>query len=78
LRPVPGASFDGRYPSLAAWIAPEGWIELGDEPHTDTDARALDEGGMIGSGGRRTETTDEWLAALEAGVREWMDIQGLR
>ena len=75
---MPEASFDARYPSLAAWIAEDGWIELGYEPHTDTYARALDGGGMIWSGGRRTETTDDWLAALEAGVGGFMDEQGLR
>ena len=78
MKPVPEASFDVRYPSLAAWIAEDGWIELGYEPNTDTYARALDEGGMIWSGGRRTETIDEWLAALEAGVEEYMDEHRLR
>jgi hypothetical protein len=78
LKPVSEASFEGRYPSLAAWIAQDGWIELGYEPNTNTYARALDEGGMIWSGGRRTETIDEWLASLEAGVGEFLDDQGLR
>jgi hypothetical protein len=71
-------SLTTAYPNIVAWIAEDGWIELGYEPNTDTYARALDEGGMIWSGGRRTETLDEWLAALEAGIGEFRDRQGLR
>jgi len=78
LKRIPETSFDARYPNIAAWIAEDGWIELGYEPNTDTYARALNGGGMIWSGGRRTETIDEWLAALEAGVGEFLDEQGLR
>jgi hypothetical protein len=78
LKVRPETSFEECYPSLAAWIAEDGWIELGYEPNTGTYARALDEGGMIWGGGRRTETIDEWLAALEAGVREWMNEQGFK
>jgi hypothetical protein len=73
---MPEPSFAAGYPNIAAWIAQDGWIELGYEPNTATCARALDEGGIVWSGGRPTETLDEWLAALEAGVGEWMDEQG--
>jgi hypothetical protein len=71
-------SFEASFPDIAAWIVQDGWIELGYEPNTDTCARALDEGGMVWSGGRPTQTIDEWLAALEAGVGAFMDEQGLR
>jgi len=70
-------SFEARYPNIAAWIARDGWIELGHEPNTGTYARALEEGGMAWGGGRPAETMDEWLEALEAGVGEFMDDQGL-
>lgn len=76
--PAPESSFDERYPSLADWIAQDGWIELGYDPNTDTCARAVEEGGLIWSGGWRTETIDAWLAALEAGVEKFLDDQGLR
>jgi hypothetical protein len=75
---MPEISFEAGYPNITAWIARDGWIELGYEPNTDTYARALDGGGMVWSGGRPTETIDEWLEALEAGVGEFMDDQGLR
>lgn len=75
---MPERFFEGRYPNVAAWIAQDVWIELGYEPNTGTYARALDEGGMAWGGGRPAETIDEWLAALEAGVGELMDEQGLR
>jgi hypothetical protein len=77
-QPGPATSFAAGYPNIVAWIAQGGWIELGYEPHTGTCVRALDEGGMVWSGGRPTETINVWLAALEAGVGQFMDEQGLR
>ena len=78
MRRMPETFFDARYPNIAAWIGQEGWIELGYEPNTDTCARALDGGGMVWGGGRPAETIDQWLKALEAGVGEFMNNQGLR
>lgn len=75
---MPESFFSVHYPNIAAWIALDGYIELGYEPNTNTCARALDEGGMVWSGGRSTGTLDEWLEALEAGIGEFMDEQRLR
>jgi hypothetical protein len=67
------SSFEALYPNIVAWISRGGWLELGCEPHTSTCARALDEGGMVWGGGRPTDSVDEWLEALEAGIGEFMD-----
>lgn len=72
------ASFTKRYPNIAFWIDGQGWIELGYDVNTDTCARALDEGGMVWSGASTRQTADEWMEALEAGVRHWLAEQGLR
>ena len=70
--------FSAAYPSIGAWIARHGRIELGHGPNTEAHARALNEGGLVWSGGRHAETVDEWLQAMEAGVRDFMNEQGLR
>jgi SOS-response transcriptional repressor LexA len=71
--PVPPGSFEGAYPHIAAWIAEDGWIELGYEPNTDTYARAIDNGGVVWSGGHRHATVDENLRAMDSGIQDYMD-----
>ena len=63
--------FSERYPHLMFWVTEQGRIELGYDPNTDTWARALDEGGMAWGGGTANETVEEWLTAMEAGVKEF-------
>ncbi len=75
--PAQPAAFARDHPSIAAWVSWYGRVELGYDPNTDTSARVLGEGGLIWSGGRPTETVDDWLQAMEAGLAEFMDRQGL-
>jgi hypothetical protein len=70
-------SFEARYPCISRWVREYGWIELGFDWHTGSYARAIEEGGAIRSGGRSTQTVDEWLEALEEGARELMEELGL-
>ena len=65
--------FESRYPHIAAWIDQEGLVEIGHEPNTDSYVRALDEGGMAWSGGHRHGSLEEWLQALDAGLKDFMD-----
>lgn len=71
-------NFDMRYPFLAFWIREQGYIEVGYDPNTDTWVRALDEGGMVWSGGSQEQTPDAWLQAVEDGLRAFMDAEGIR
>ena len=71
-------TFVTRYPSLAAWVKEQGYMELGYDPNTDSCARCLDEGGLIWSGGSRTETVEEWLYAMETGLEQAIAERGLR
>jgi hypothetical protein len=75
--PVPQASFQDRYPHLTFWVTEQGWIELGYDPNTSTWARALQEGGLAWSGGHPHETVEEWLEAMEAGVKAFREQWGL-
>ena len=69
--------FESRYPHIAAWIDLDGYVEIGYDYNTDTCVRALDEGGMVWSGGQRDGTLEEWLQALNSGVKDFMKEQGM-
>jgi hypothetical protein len=70
-------SFQDRYPHLAFWVTEQGWIELGYDPNTGAWARAVEEGGLAWSGGHPHETVEEWLEAMEAGVKGFRERWGL-
>lgn len=72
------ASFAQSYPHIALWVQKHGYIELGYDYNTDSCARSLDDGGLVWSGGRRGETQDEWLQAMETGIAQAMHNLGLR
>ena len=78
--PRPGRidTIEATYPSIAAWITRYGWIEMGYDPNTDTFARALDEGGMVWSGGNYRAGLDENLRVMDEGIRDFMMEQGLK
>ena len=71
-------AFAENYPHIAFWIKKHGWIELGYDYNTDTCARAIDEGGMPWGGGESSQTVDEWMQALETGVKECLEELGLK
>jgi hypothetical protein len=66
-------TFAERYPNIALWVKEYGWVELGYDYNTDTCARAIDEGGMPWGGGNHSETVEDWLQALERGIKEFLD-----
>jgi hypothetical protein len=76
--PAEKMAFADRYPNIAFWIQEHGWIELGYDYNTDSCARAIDDGGMPWSGGDPRETVDEWMQALETGVKAQLEALGLR
>ena len=65
--------FASRYPHIADWIEEEGEVEIGYDFNTDSCVRALDEGGMVWSGGKQAGSLDEWLQALDAGLADFME-----
>ena len=69
--------FASRYPHIADWIGTEGEVEIGYDFNTDSCVRALDEGGMVWSGGNRNGSLDEWLQALDAGLADFMEAEGI-
>jgi hypothetical protein len=56
------------YPNVADLVLGDGYVELGYDYNTGTYARALDEGGMLWSGGDSNMTLEELLEALNQGI----------
>src|SRR5262249_31881610 len=64
------------FPAIAQWVRGYGHIEIGDQEMFGFVARALDYGGLAFEGARH-DTLAEALAALEKGLRNWFDEQGI-
>lgn len=65
--------FEHAYPSIAAWVETQGWVEIGNDDESGSFVRALDEGGMVWEGRKHYNTLDDALRDLEQGLKEWMD-----
>jgi len=63
------------FPAVAQWVR-DGHIEIGDQEGFGFVARALDCGGLAFEDDR-PRTLAESLAALEKGLREWFEEQGI-
>ena len=70
--------FTRSYPNIAAWVSNGGWVEIGYVEHTSSFVRALDEGGMVWEGQDRYKTLEDALRAMDTGLGDWMDEQGIR
>jgi hypothetical protein len=68
--------FEESYPNITRWVKTHGWIEIGQDNHSPSFAKALDEGGMVWEGGSGTGTLDQVFEALEQGIAGWMKDQG--
>ncbi|HEY3376405.1 MAG TPA: helix-turn-helix domain-containing protein [Armatimonadota bacterium] len=65
------ATFEERYPTVAAWVTTQGWIELGSDDNSRSMVRALDEGGMVWEGKNRYATLDALFTDLENHLIAW-------
>lgn len=68
---VPPHPFETHYPNVVTWVQ-DGYIEVGWDDMSRSFVRALDAGGMVWEGKRAYASVDEALAALDAGIAEWM------
>ncbi len=63
---------DDAYPHLARWVAAYGWVEIGHDEVSPSFVRALQEGGMVWEGAATYPTLVAALAALDAGIGQWL------
>jgi hypothetical protein len=64
------------FPAIAMWVNGYGHIEIGDQESFGFVVRALDYGGVVFEDDRPS-TMAEALAALEKGLVEWFDEEGI-
>jgi hypothetical protein len=70
------ASVEKLFPTIAKWVRGYGHIEIGDQEMFGFVARAIDYGGMVFDD-TRPNTLDEALAALEKGLAEYFEREGI-
>jgi hypothetical protein len=63
---------DEDYPHLARWVDAYGWVEIGQDEFSHSVVRALQEGGMVWEGAASYPTLAAALAALDAGIGQWL------
>jgi hypothetical protein len=68
--------FDEQYPNIARWVQ-DGWIELGQDEHSRSFIRVLDEGGMIWEGKKSYPNVAEALADADTAIGRWVEELGL-
>jgi len=68
---------DTTYPTMVRWVQEYGRIEIRQDACSRSFIRALDDGAMVWEGQEHSPTRDDALQDLEAGLRAWMQEQGL-
>ena len=64
------------FPAIAKWVRRGGWIEIGDQVGFGFVVRAFDEGGLVFEDAE-ARTLDEGMTALERGIAEQSDDEGI-
>jgi hypothetical protein len=67
---------DEVYPHLARWVDAYGWVEIGHDEFSRSFVRAFDAGGTIWEGATSYPSLAAALAALDAGVGQWLHDEG--
>jgi hypothetical protein len=70
------AAVEGLFPAVAKWVRGYGHIDVGDQEMFGFVARALDYGGMVFEDDR-PDTLAEALAALEKGLADYYEREGI-
>jgi hypothetical protein len=61
-------TLETRYPHVAEWVFTHGWIEIGQDDHSQSLVRALDSGGMVWEGADDYSSLDALMEALDAAL----------
>jgi hypothetical protein len=72
----PSPSLEDRYPNLDEWLSGGGQVVLGPLNLKRPFARARFKGKTVWSGEALYRTLDDAFAALDAGIRAYLDEQG--
>jgi hypothetical protein len=64
------------FPAVTKWVQGYGHVEIGDQEMLGFVVRALDYGGLVFQDDK-PDTLAEALAALEKGLAEWFENEGI-
>ena len=67
------ANFSENYPNLNWWVENQGWIEIGQDEHSRSMVRILDEGGMVWESDLKSKTLDKDLNGAERFIAKWIE-----
>lgn len=68
---------DEQYPHLCRFLKVQGWVAIGQDDYSASFVRALDPGGMVYEGKNHYASLEDALADLDAGIKAYMDEQGI-
>ena len=66
-------NFSESYPNLNWWVENQGWIEIGQDEHSRSMVRILDEGGMIWESDPKSKTLDNDLKKADRFIAKWIE-----
>lgn len=69
--------FKEKYPNLCRFVEEIGWIEIGESDRIDSFVRAYDLGGTVYEGKASTSCMEAALQDLDAGIKAYMDENGI-
>lgn len=70
------ATVEKLFPAIAKWVQGSGHIEIGDQESFGFTVRAIDYGGLVFEDDK-AETLAEAMAALEHGLSEYFEQEGI-
>lgn len=68
--------FKESYPGVAEWTEGWGWMEIGQDEHSRSMVRVLDEGGLVWESPDTVKSLDKALAAAERFISRWIEENG--
>ncbi len=64
--------FKKGFPGLALWADGWGWIEIGQDEHSRSLVRILDEGGMVWGSPDKMQNLEKALRAADESITKWI------
>lgn len=66
-------NFSENCPNLNWWVENQGWIEIGQDEHSRSMVRILDEGGMVWESDPKSKALDKDLNGAEMFIAKWIE-----
>jgi len=70
-------TFEEKYPYLSRFVEERGWIEIGESQYINSFVRAYDLGGTVYQGKASYPNMEAALQDLDAGIKAYMEENGI-